>query len=167
MQRGTLNWPPRALGHSHLIKRTALQTVLLPCPHVHRPTGSLVYFGENINSVAGQHWQAFARQDYFDEHGIFYNSVVSGPAIITLLTVLVRAGWAAAAAATVLSCSRQSPSTGSDRRGEGHIQVITLLCEDDACAALDATRCRRPVAPDTSSRCRCSTCCKPPASWCR
>jgi hypothetical protein len=49
-----------------------------------------VYFGENINSVAGQHWQAFARQDYFDEHGIFYNSIVSGPAIITLLMVLVR-----------------------------------------------------------------------------
>lgn len=51
--------------------------------------GALVYFGENINSVAGQHWQAFARQDYFDEHGIFYSSIVSGPAIITLLMVLV------------------------------------------------------------------------------
>lgn len=51
--------------------------------------GSLIYFGENINSVAGQHWQSFATQDYFDEHGIFYNVVVSAPALITLLTVLV------------------------------------------------------------------------------
>jgi len=49
----------------------------------------LIYFGENINSVAGQHWQSFATQDYFDEHGIFYNVVVSAPALITLLTVLV------------------------------------------------------------------------------
>jgi hypothetical protein len=48
-----------------------------------------VYFGENINSVAGQHWQSFAMQDYFDEHGVFYNTLVSGPALITLLAVLV------------------------------------------------------------------------------
>lgn len=53
------------------------------------PAGCLVYFGENINSVAGQHWQLFATQDYFDEHGVFYNAIVSGPALITLLTVLV------------------------------------------------------------------------------
>jgi hypothetical protein len=48
-----------------------------------------VYFGENINSVAGQHWQSFATQGYFDEHGVFYNTLVSGPALITLLAVLV------------------------------------------------------------------------------
>jgi hypothetical protein len=52
--------------------------------------GSIVYFGENINSMAGQHWQSFATQDYFDEHGVFYNAVVSGPALFTLLVVLVR-----------------------------------------------------------------------------
>lgn len=78
-----------------------------------------MYFGENINSVAGQHWQAFARQDYFDEHGIFYNSVVSGPAIITLLLVLVSAGWAAAAATA--SCSRQSARAA--RQGGTHTAV--------------------------------------------
>jgi hypothetical protein len=46
--------------------------------------------------MAGQHWQSFATQDYFDEHGIFYNTVISGPALLTLLLVLVRTYSAAA-----------------------------------------------------------------------
>jgi hypothetical protein len=51
-----------------------------------------VYFGERVNALAGQHWQAFAGQDYFDSHGIFYSIMVSGPAVFNLVAVLVR-GW--------------------------------------------------------------------------
>lgn len=64
----------------------ALAYVLLLLP----PTGSLVYFGESINSLAGQHWQAFATQNYFDRHGTFYSTIVAGPAVVTLIAVLVR-----------------------------------------------------------------------------
>lgn len=53
------------------------------------PAGSVVYFGENINKVAAQHWQSFATQDYFDSRGIFYSVMVSGPAVVNLFTVLV------------------------------------------------------------------------------
>lgn len=74
--------------------------------------GSLVYFGENINSVAGQHWQSFATQDYFDEHGVFYNTIVSGPALITLLTVLVRNVCPAAAAGWFFICESQGSGRG-------------------------------------------------------
>jgi hypothetical protein len=49
-----------------------------------------VYFGEPINRAAGRHWQEFASQDYFDGHGVFYNALVSAPALVTLFTVLVR-----------------------------------------------------------------------------
>ncbi|KAF8060550.1 TMEM18 [Scenedesmus sp. PABB004] len=51
--------------------------------------GSVVYFGERINALAGRHWPAFAGQDYFDRRGVFYCVMVSGPAVVNLLIVLV------------------------------------------------------------------------------
>lgn len=48
-----------------------------------------MYFGERVNALAGQHWQAFAGQDYFDSHGIFYSVLVSLPTVINLFAVLV------------------------------------------------------------------------------
>jgi hypothetical protein len=51
--------------------------------------GAAVFFGERINGLAGQHWEAFAGQDYFDSHGIFYSIMVSGPAVFNLFAVLV------------------------------------------------------------------------------
>jgi hypothetical protein len=61
--------------------RVFLQSLVLP--------GAAVFFGERINGLAGQHWQAFAGQDYFDSHGIFYSIMVSGPAVFNLFAVLV------------------------------------------------------------------------------
>jgi hypothetical protein len=51
--------------------------------------GAAVYFGERVNALAGKHWQAFAGQDYFDSHGIFYSIMVSAPAVFNLFAVLV------------------------------------------------------------------------------
>lgn len=51
--------------------------------------GAAVYFGERVNALAGQHWQAFAGQDYFDSHGIFYSVLVSLPTVINLFAVLI------------------------------------------------------------------------------
>eukprot|EP00882_Tetradesmus_deserticola_P003877 GHRQ01004101.1.p2 GENE.GHRQ01004101.1~~GHRQ01004101.1.p2 ORF type:complete len:171 (+),score=66.94 GHRQ01004101.1:290-802(+) len=51
--------------------------------------GAAVFFGERINGLAGDHWEAFAGQDYFDSHGIFYSIVVSGPAVFNLFAVLI------------------------------------------------------------------------------
>jgi hypothetical protein len=66
-----------------------------------------VYFGERVNGLAQQHWQAFATQDYFDEHGVFYNAVVSGPALVTLFTVLVgRSLVCGAPPARAIACCR-------------------------------------------------------------
>eukprot|EP00882_Tetradesmus_deserticola_P015009 GHRQ01015976.1.p5 GENE.GHRQ01015976.1~~GHRQ01015976.1.p5 ORF type:complete len:100 (-),score=22.38 GHRQ01015976.1:815-1114(-) len=57
--------------------------------HTRGPPGAAVFFGERINGLAGDHWEAFAGQDYFDSHGIFYSIVVSGPAVFNLFAVLV------------------------------------------------------------------------------
>eukprot|EP00775_Hariotina_reticulata_P008072 gene8072-8267_t len=51
--------------------------------------GGFVYFGENINSTAAQHWRQFSSQNYFDDHGVFYGALVAAPSLITLFTVLI------------------------------------------------------------------------------
>ncbi|KAF6253983.1 transmembrane protein 18-domain-containing protein [Scenedesmus sp. NREL 46B-D3] len=51
--------------------------------------GAAVFLGERLNALAGDHWEAFAGQDYFDSHGIFYSIVVSGPAVVNLFAVLI------------------------------------------------------------------------------
>jgi hypothetical protein len=60
--------------------------------------GAAVFFGERINALAGQHWEAFAGQHYFDSHGIFYSIMVSGPAVFNLFAVLVSSASALASA---------------------------------------------------------------------
>lgn len=53
------------------------------------PAGAVVYFGETLNHLAAQHWQKFAGQNYFDEHGIFYSIVVSAPLLLIVFVILV------------------------------------------------------------------------------
>ena len=49
----------------------------------------LVYTSEHLNKILGQHWQAFARQPYFDKNGIFISAVLSAPLVLDMLVILV------------------------------------------------------------------------------
>jgi hypothetical protein len=50
---------------------------------------SVVYNAQRLNSYLAQHWQAFARQPYFDEQGVFISAVVSAPLLLTMFMQLV------------------------------------------------------------------------------
>lgn len=45
---------------------------------------------ENINSLAVRHWELFAGQNYFDEHGVFVGAVLGVPLLLIMLVILVR-----------------------------------------------------------------------------
>ncbi|XP_054284804.1 transmembrane protein 18-like [Macrosteles quadrilineatus] len=51
----------------------------------------LVYFSENINEVASNHWRTFSRQQYFDNKGLFISLVFSVP--ILLNCMLMVSSW--------------------------------------------------------------------------
>eukprot|EP00245_Coleochaete_scutata_P018093 TRINITY_DN9239_c0_g1_i1.p1 TRINITY_DN9239_c0_g1~~TRINITY_DN9239_c0_g1_i1.p1 ORF type:complete len:162 (-),score=20.42 TRINITY_DN9239_c0_g1_i1:64-549(-) len=64
-------------------RRTNLQTFLFfSCLAV-------VYLAERINKFVGARWESFARQDYFDEHGVFISAVVSGPMLFIAVVILI------------------------------------------------------------------------------
>lgn len=44
---------------------------------------------ERINSIAAQHWQLFAGQNYFDQHGIFVGAILGAPLLLIMFTILV------------------------------------------------------------------------------
>lgn len=44
---------------------------------------------EYINTYLGRHWQEFARQNYFDEHGVFMGVMWSGPLLLLGFAMLV------------------------------------------------------------------------------
>ena len=52
--------------------------------------GALVRCLEPLNALARQHWKAFARQNYFDPHGIFVGAVVAAPLLLSMFVALVR-----------------------------------------------------------------------------
>jgi len=49
----------------------------------------LVYSAEWINSLAADHWQEFARQNYFDRRGVFVSIMFSAPLLCAALLVLL------------------------------------------------------------------------------
>jgi len=44
---------------------------------------------ERINRWANEHWQQFAGQNYFDEHGVFIALVYAGPLLLISFVILV------------------------------------------------------------------------------
>ena len=40
--------------------------------------------------MLAQHWKRFAKQPYFDKHGIFFSAIVSTPMLLTMFFLLVR-----------------------------------------------------------------------------
>lgn len=42
----------------------------------------LVLASEVVNAFLHEHWRDFATQDYFDEHGVFFSCLFSGPLLI-------------------------------------------------------------------------------------
>ncbi|XP_066251264.1 transmembrane protein 18 [Euwallacea similis] len=48
----------------------------------------LVYFSENINTMASSHWKLFSRQQYFDSNGLFISVVFSMPILINCMLMV-------------------------------------------------------------------------------
>lgn len=49
-----------------------------------------MYNAERLNGLLGRHWRRFARQDYFDKHGVFFCALVSTPLLLDMFVILVR-----------------------------------------------------------------------------
>lgn len=50
---------------------------------------AVVFCAERLNSLGGQHWRSFARQPYFDPHGIFTSTLLSAPLLLTMFVILI------------------------------------------------------------------------------
>lgn len=46
---------------------------------------------ESLNSYAGEHWQSFASQNYFDKRGVFISIMFSAPLLCVAMFVLLNA----------------------------------------------------------------------------
>ncbi|XP_046350924.1 transmembrane protein 18-like [Haliotis rufescens] len=49
----------------------------------------LVYFAENLNTIAAQNWKKFSRQQYFDSGGLFISVVYSVPLLVNCLVIVI------------------------------------------------------------------------------
>eukprot|EP00983_Pelagomonas_calceolata_P030023 939842-Pelagomonas_calceolata.AAC.1 len=49
-----------------------------------------IYMGERLNALGAKHWDKFASQNYFDQNGVFFSTMVSGPLLLLLFILLVR-----------------------------------------------------------------------------
>jgi uncharacterized membrane protein len=50
---------------------------------------ALVYNAERINTLAGRHWQQFARQNYFDGNGVFAGVLLGAPLLTIMFVILL------------------------------------------------------------------------------
>ena len=66
------------------------QPSLVPCACVLRPVG-VVYSAEAVNRFAGENWETFAGQNYFDRRGVFTSVMFSVPLLCAALFVLLNA----------------------------------------------------------------------------
>mmetsp|Transcript_24583 Transcript_24583/g.67037 ORF Transcript_24583/g.67037 Transcript_24583/m.67037 type:complete len:187 (+) Transcript_24583:112-672(+) len=48
-----------------------------------------IYMGERLNALGAKHWDKFASQNYFDQNGVFFSTMVSGPLLLLLFILLV------------------------------------------------------------------------------
>lgn len=64
-------------------RRTTIQSVIFGFAAL------VVFTGERLNKLGSEHWRSFSRQNYFDPHGTFYTTMVSGPLLIVLFIVLI------------------------------------------------------------------------------
>ena len=48
-----------------------------------------IYKAESLNAFCAEHWRSFAKQPYFDENGVFWSALISGPLLVLLLCILV------------------------------------------------------------------------------
>ena len=71
------------------------------------PAVALVYNAERINSLAGRHWQQFARQNYFDGNGVFAGVLLGAPLLTIMFVILVgcASGAAHCSLLTLAACA--------------------------------------------------------------
>lgn len=48
----------------------------------------VVFGAERLNEFLGKHWQRFATQPYFDKHGVFISTVLTGPLLIIMMVII-------------------------------------------------------------------------------
>ncbi|KAL2635132.1 hypothetical protein R1flu_006611 [Riccia fluitans] len=48
-----------------------------------------IYFAERLNTILDRNWKKFARQPYFDRHGVFFSTVWSVPLLCMTTLILV------------------------------------------------------------------------------
>ena len=91
----SVNWTERWIQailscHIVLIVTTLSCRKILPMQLCIFAFGTVViFFSENLNALGGEYWEEFATQPYFDKHGIFFTTMVSGPLLILLIFVLI------------------------------------------------------------------------------
>ena len=49
----------------------------------------VIFFAENLNSLAAENWQSFSEQQYFDDRGVFFSTLVSAPLLLVMFVILV------------------------------------------------------------------------------
>ena len=51
---------------------------------------TLILLSEQLNTLASNHWQYLATQDYFDRRGVFASAMFAAPLLIAGFWLLVR-----------------------------------------------------------------------------
>jgi Transmembrane protein 18 len=75
---------------------------------------ALVYNAERINTLAGRHWQRFARQNYFDGNGVFAGVLLGAPLLLIMFVILVRHSGVSSRLYTVMLLLLQAHSPRID-----------------------------------------------------
>jgi hypothetical protein len=50
---------------------------------------AVIFFAEKLNSLAAENWQKFSEQQYFDERGVFFSTLISAPLLLDMFIILV------------------------------------------------------------------------------
>ncbi|XP_013396797.1 transmembrane protein 18 [Lingula anatina] len=53
----------------------------------------VVYFSENINEKAAEHWRLFSKQQYFDSNGLFISLLLSTPLLLGCMAIVMLWLW--------------------------------------------------------------------------
>ncbi|KAK9816455.1 hypothetical protein WJX72_000509 [[Myrmecia] bisecta] len=72
-----------------LVSTVAFRKSTTYCTAVFAFAMAVVYNAEWLNGELAQHWSKFAGQPYFDKHGVFFCTLVSGPLLFLMAWLLV------------------------------------------------------------------------------
>ena len=73
---------------------------------------ALVFAAERLNSYAHMHWQRFAKQDYFDTHGVFTVTMYAAPLLLLAFAQMVRPRTRLSHASHIIRAHQNPPGFG-------------------------------------------------------